>query len=203
MTTKVYVEGGGSGKALRTQCRAGFSEFFARAGLEGRRPKVVACGSREDAFRDFRIACRNVRNADVPILLVDSEGAVATNTSSWAHLKTQDRWDKPEGAAEDSAHLMVQCMEAWFLADVECLAAFFGQGFIRNALPKRTNVEAIPKNDLLNGLKNATRQCQPKGGYSKGAHSFSILKELDPAQVKKVSPRARSLIDALLAEAEA
>ena len=27
---------------------------------------------------------------------------------------------------------MVQCMEAWFLADKDCLAAFFGLGFNRN-----------------------------------------------------------------------
>lgn len=203
MNTKVYVEGGGSGRDLRTRCREGFSEFFARRGLEGRRPKVVACGSRGDAFREFCIACRKARDTSVPILLVDSEGAVAAGASAWAHLKAQDGWDKPEEATDNSAHLMVQCMEAWLLADAECLAAFFGQGFNRNALPRRTDVEAIPKNDLLNGLKNATRGCKSKGGYSKGRHSFSILKEVDPELVTRVSPRAQSLIDALLAEAEA
>lgn len=81
--------------------------------------------------------------------------------------------------------------------------AIFGQGFNRNALPRRPEVEAIPKKDLLDGLKNATRQCRSKGAYSKGGHSFSILKEVDPARVMKVSPRAHSLINALLAEAEA
>ena len=202
MTMKVYVEGGGRGKALRSQCQEGFSEFFARAGLQGRRPKIVACGGRGDAFRDFSIACRNARKSSVPILLVDSEEAVAANASAWAHLKAQDSWDKPEGAADDSAHLMVQCMEAWFLADMECLAEFFGQGFNRNALPRRTEVEAVPKKDLLDGLKNATRGCKSKGGYSKGSHSFSILKEVDPVRVMRASPRARSLINVLLAESE-
>lgn len=45
MSVKVYVEGGGDhNKALQTQWRKGFSEFFLRAGLEGRMPAVVACG---------------------------------------------------------------------------------------------------------------------------------------------------------------
>ena len=32
------------------------------------------------------------------------------------------------GATDEQAHLMVQCMEAWFLADRETLAAVFGRG---------------------------------------------------------------------------
>lgn len=42
---KIYVEGGGDSKELKTRCRRGFSNFFEKAGLKGRMPRVVACGS--------------------------------------------------------------------------------------------------------------------------------------------------------------
>jgi hypothetical protein len=38
---------------------------------------------------------------------------------------------------------MVQCMEAWFLADEGALAGFFGDGFNRGALPRRPDVENV------------------------------------------------------------
>lgn len=201
MTAVLYVEGGGSGKALRLECRKGFAQFIAGAGLEGRMPKIVASGSRQNAFDDFQHALNATRNTRTALLLVDSEGPVGANTGAWAHLRARDGWHRPDGAADDSAHLMVQCMEAWFLADKECLASFFGQGFNRNALPGRPEVEAIPKNDVLTGLKNATRQSRPKGEYGKGRHSFAILGATDPTRVLESSPRARMLVDALLANA--
>jgi hypothetical protein len=44
---------------------------------------------------------------------------------------------------------MVQAMEAWFLADREALAEFYGNGFSAQNLPgSPTNIEAIPKDDL-------------------------------------------------------
>lgn len=45
---------------------------------------------------------------------------------------------------------MVQCMENWFMADKECLALFFGQGFNVNALPNNPNIEAILTTDIFN-----------------------------------------------------
>lgn len=201
MTAVLYVEGGGYGKALRTECRKGFAQFFSKAGLKGRMPKIHACGSRQNAFDDFRHALNKPGNDRFIVLLVDSEGPVARNSGSWAHLNQRDGWKRPEGAADNGAHLMVQCMEAWFLADRDSLGTFFGQGFNRNALPARTDIEAIPKNDLLNGLRNATRQCKPKGEYAKGQHAFAVLSETDPARVLEASPRAKLLVDALMSDA--
>ncbi len=43
---KVYVEGGGDSKELRTRCREGFSKLVERAGFKDRMPKFVACGGR-------------------------------------------------------------------------------------------------------------------------------------------------------------
>ena len=52
MNVKIYVEGGGDTRALRTLCRRGFSEFFAKVGLRGRMPRIVASGGRRQAFDD-------------------------------------------------------------------------------------------------------------------------------------------------------
>lgn len=53
MSIKVYVEGGGDSDLLKRQCRGGFKEFFEKAGLKGRLPKVIPCGSREKRMTDF------------------------------------------------------------------------------------------------------------------------------------------------------
>ena len=149
MTVKIYVEGGGDGRELRARCRRGFSSFFGKAGLAGTMPQVVACGGRQRAFDKFRAALA-VRNDRVfTVLLVDSEDPVAEGAGPWRHLMNRDTWSAPDGANDENAHLMVQCMEAWFLADKDCLAAFFGHDFNRNALPGNQNIEEVAKADVL------------------------------------------------------
>ena len=91
---------------------------------------------------------------------------------------------------------MVQVMESWFLADVDTLESFYGQGFRRRSLPANPNIEDIPKQDVDNGLVAATRDTS-KGRYKKGAHSFKILESLDPARVMNASPHAKRFIAAL------
>ncbi len=199
MRIKVFVEGGGETNLLRRKCREGFSKFFSKAGLEGRMPRIVANGSRRDAFDDFRAAVRGAKKDDFIVLLVDSEGPVTTGP--WQHLKKNpDNWDQPSETTDDQVHLMVQCMEAWFLADKDTLAAYYGNGFNQNALPARQDIERIPKNDVFNGLKNATRSGVSKGEYEKGQHSFDILAQIDPDKVVAASPHAKRLVDTLKAK---
>ena len=193
MKLKVYVEGGGDGKSLRTRCRQGFSSFFAKADLAGRMPQVVACGGRDSAFDKFCTALRSRKAEEFIVLLVDSEDPVAQGSGPWLHLRTRDRWTKPDEATDENAHLMVQCMEAWFLADRDGLAAYFGHGFNRNALPGGRDIEDVAKDDVLEGLKNATRQTK-KGEYGKGRHSFDMLERIDPANVMAASPHASRLV---------
>ena len=203
MNVKIYVEGGGDTNALRTRCRQGFSEFFAKAGLRGRMPRIVASGGRRQAFDDFDTALRKAGAEDFIVLLVDAEAPVAPGNGAWSHLHNHGPWAQPAAAVNDNAHLMVQCMEAWFLADQDSLAAYFGNGFNRSALPARPEVEDIEKEDLLNGLKAATRRCDKKGSYGKGPHSFEILARIDPARVRNASPHAERLVKTLLEKAEA
>ena len=87
MNVKIYVEGGGDhNKALQTHCCRGFSEFFRKAGLEGRMPRVVACGGRRRAYDRFRTSHENAGKDDLPIPLVDSEAPV-TEADPWEHVR--------------------------------------------------------------------------------------------------------------------
>ena len=197
MSTKVYVEGGGDTNASRTHCREGFSEFFQRAGFKGRMPRIIAGGSRQQAFDLFCTALKNATSSEFVVLLVDAEEPVAEGSGVWKHLENRDSWDCPHGANEENTHLMVQCMETWFLADKTTLATFFGDGFSLNSLPANTSIEQVSKRDVLEGLKNATRGCEKKGIYGKGQHSFKILALLDPVRVVNSSPHAERLIRAM------
>ncbi len=176
MIVKLYVEGGGDNNhALATQCRQAFAEFFQKAGVE-KRPRVIACGGRSQAIDRFKDA---IKSGDSPLLLVDSEGPAPM-------------------MPEADTYYMVQTMEAWFHADKATLRQYYGGSFKESALNGRTNVEEIPKADLFNGLKRATKDCQ-KGEYSKGQHSFRILARIDPSKVRAASPHAERLLTTLIA----
>jgi len=200
---KLYVEGGGGGDSLRTECREAFSKFLEKAGLRGAMPRIVACGSRNDAYGRF---CTALGQGQKAFLLVDSEGPVEALLAEgppegwrpWEYLRRHDdNWTKPASSSELDCHLMVQVMESWFLADKEALAAFFGQGFHMNALLSPSAVEAVAKKDVFHGLKQASRQCKTKAPYDKGQHSFKILASINPEKICKASPWAKRFIDIL------
>lgn len=202
MSVTIYVEGGGDQRALKSRCRDGFSAFFAKVVPAGQRPKVVACGSRADAFDAFKTALRTGERA--VLLLVDAEEPYEPGCPGWQHLRQRpgDHWERPPAATDDHLHLMVRCMEAWFLADRAALAAFFGQGFQESALPGRREVEQIAKADLFSALERATKPSR-KGKYGKGEHSFKLLGQIDPRRVAAVSPHVKRLLLALGAQEDA
>ncbi|MBP8060074.1 MAG: DUF4276 family protein [Chloroflexi bacterium] len=197
-SVKIYVEGGvGDSEALRTACRRGFSQFLEKAGLAGKMPRVVPCGSRHEAYHSFCTALRQNKKDELPLLLVDSEVEVAPHHGPWPHLHHHDQWQKPAQATEDQAHLMVQCMETWLVADVETLVAYFKQGFNRNPLPRNQDLESVAKADILKALANATRPLK-KNAYDKGQHSFALLALIDPDQVRQHCSHADRFIAFLL-----
>jgi hypothetical protein len=191
VSVKIYVEGGGDhNKDLDTQCRRGFSKFFEEAGLKGRMPRVVRCGGRRHAFDSFRSSHENGARDYLPILLVDSESPV-TSADPWEHVRLRpgDGWERPRGASQDQIHFMVEAMEAWFHADKQALAEYYGQGFRVDALSPRSDIDNIPKADLYAGMQKATIASRTKGEYSKGQHSFQILALIDPTKVRASSPQ--------------
>lgn len=196
MSAKIYVEGGGDRRELKARCRKGFSCFFRKTTLAGKMPRVMPCGGRHQTYDRFRTAIAHAESGDFIVLLVDSEEPVTA--SPWRHLRDRDNWRRPPNATDNNVHLMVQCMESWFLADTNALASYFGNRFNRNALPGQANVEEVSKTALMESLKRATRACVPKGAYRKGKHSFEILSSLDPQKVAQVSPYAERLLSTLL-----
>lgn len=198
----VYVEGGGKGKDLPIRCQEGFHKFIAAAGVQNK-PRVVACGTRRNAYDRY---CTAIQNNQAALLLVDSEAPVhehhqpsrevPNGWKPWAHLLQCDGWKQPPNSEDEHCHLMVQMMEHWFLADPEALSVVFKDGFNENALPKTRPLEAISKDDLTKGLNKAIKGTAAKE-YDKGRHSFDVLGKTNPIKVTAASPWAKRFIDVL------
>lgn len=91
---------------------------------------------------------------------------------------------------------MVQTVEAWLLADPDALAAYYGKGFHRNALPRRSDVEAIPKEQLFESLDRATAETQ-KGRYAKIRHCADLLGRLNQDRVRRRARHCELLFSSL------
>lgn len=196
MSVRIYVEGGGDQSETIAKCRSGFARFFGQFVEEGKKPKVIACGSRNAAYRDFCIALRQ-HKSDAVLLLVDAEDEIL-HLDCWKHLKSRDNWQQPQGAGATTVYLMVRCMETWFLADKEALAAYYGKDFSIDDLPKHTSIESVSKKDVEAGLHRASA-LTTKGNYHKTRHGFDILASLNPEKVARGSVHAKRLIDFLSA----
>jgi hypothetical protein len=192
----VYVEGGGHQRKILDDCRRGFGQLFEKVVRQGQPPKVRACGGRADTYHDFQRDVTQGKEGFL-IILVDSEGPVGANATPWSHLRTQDGWKKPRNVHKDQAHLMVQCMESWFLADRDALSEYYKQGFLVKSLPGRPNIEEIAKRDVEQRLERATRHTHQKGPYHKTRHGFELLANIDPAKVRAASGHARRLFEVL------
>lgn len=197
----IYIEGGGDAPQLKARCRKAFNKFIQGMGFEGSMPKLVACGSRRNAYEQF---CTAMKQGKKALLLVDSEAPVKKNHEfdPWPHLQQRegDGWVAPENATAVDCHLMVECMENWFLADIPALKAYYGSGFKENKLPSTNRgIEKVAKSVVYTGLKEATRTTR-KGSYSKGDHSFSILEQIDPNKVTEASRWAKQFKDCLALE---
>lgn len=195
VSVRIYIEGGGDSKDLQLRCREGFRKLIERAGFEGRMPSTVACGGRNKAYDMFKIALRSAYVNEFPMLLVDSEEPVTM--APWAHLKSRDGWDRPAGAEDDQAQMMVTCMETWIMADREALRNVFGAHLRESALFPAEDLERRSWEDLLGALKNATKDCGRGKGYDKGRRSFQILAELNPETLKESLSYFRRFIEKL------
>ena len=192
----IYMEGGGTGKENRAALRQGMDAFLQSLKEAARnkalRWKLVCCGTRQEAFQGFRNAVNKGDNA-LNVLLVDAEGPV--DQSSRDYLGNRDQWSL-SFAKEEWVHLMVQAMEAWIVADSEALAAYYGQGFRVNRLPKAENLETVPKADVVRALDGATRRTR-KGTYHKVRHAGDLLKRIDASKVKSRCPHCDRLFKTL------
>jgi hypothetical protein len=192
----VYIEGGGD-RFSKARLRESFSRFLSEprmaAHQRGIQWRPVLCGSREEAYRAFQRRVQESPSAHV-FLLVDAERPVSEAPRE--HLSTGDGWDL-SFADDEQCHLMAQVMESWFLADPAALERFYGQGFAVSQVPKRKNVEEVPKDEVMSALDSATRKTT-KGRYHKIQHGPLILESLAPEKVRGRAPHCDRLFDELL-----
>ncbi|MBD2391910.1 DUF4276 family protein [Aphanizomenon flos-aquae NRERC-008] len=186
---RIHIEGGGDSKNQKSSLRQGFSKFFKELVNETKSKKIecsiIMCGTRNHAFRDFKNALESHPDA-FNILLVDAEARITKN-SPWEHLKFRDNWDKPTEVNDDNCHLMVQTMEAWFIADIDALKTYYRQGFKVSGIPKTPHVETIAKDDLERIIKIATANTSKKE-YHKINHASELLGKIDANKVRQASP---------------
>jgi hypothetical protein len=142
-------------------------------------PKIIAGGARDKAYGMFNRAMTSAKeNDEYPILLVDSEDPITLGP--WEHLKVRDDWDRPVGAEDDQAQMMVTCMETWIMADHEALRKVFGSCLREGTLFPLNGLEKRLRQELLKTLESATNDCGKNRGYDKGERSFQILAILNP-----------------------
>ena len=189
---RIYFEGD---KSLRPGLEAFLKTAIDEARGQGVRFNAVAGGPIDETIKDFLAAVRDYPDALV-ILLVDSDRRDDGNLVTY--IKSRSVWDTQFGSAikNDQIHFMVQVMESWFLADKDALAGYYGRGFRSNRLPQNPNVERIPKDDVIGGLANATRNTSQKR-YHKTKHAPALLQAIDSDKVRNAAPNCRRLFTAL------
>lgn len=201
MSARVYLEGGGNSKEGKVRCREGFRKLFERCGFTGRMPALVACGSRNEAYDDFKTAHSKSTAGDFTGLLVDSEEPVADIEKTWDHVsqKTDDKWSRPAGADDEQLLFMATSMETWIVTDREALKAHFGPRLNESALPPVQDMELRDRHAILNALQRASRDCP--GSCAKVPKSFEILGKLNPDVLEQHLPsfgRTRRILNGKL-----
>jgi hypothetical protein len=168
--------------------KPGFRAFFREIHDSARGSFLIRWISAGGApAQDFHTALRTHPDA-WNILLLDSEGPYVD--SSWRERGL-------DASHTGSVFWMVQIMESWFMADLPSLKRFYGQHFRESALPANPDIEQIPKQDVLDKLKAATKKCKD-GAYHKTAHAPRLLEVIDPERVKKASRQCARFFEVVL-----
>lgn len=191
MSAKIYLEGGGDGKDLKSDCRKGFRQLLESSGFTGRPPGLVACGGRNSTYDKFKTA-HACGKAEYVAMLIDSEDPVADIEKTWDHLKKRDGWGKPQGAEDNQVLFMTTCMETWIAADRDALKKHYDSNLQESALPPLDNMEKRDRHDVQDSLIKATRSC--KNAYGKGKRSFEILGKLNPDTLRAHLPSFQRML---------
>jgi len=190
----IYLEGGGDSKELHIRCREGFHKLLERNGFKGKMPRLKACGGRNTAFSDFKVA-HEQKNYTFVALWVDSEEPLEDINKTWEHLKKRDEWQRPKDSTDEQVLFMTTCMETLIAADTATLKKVFKKELQESALPSLDNLECKNRHEIYKMLKHATRQC--KAPYQKGEKSFEVLSQLNVETLKNHLPSVARTWDIL------
>lgn len=191
MSAYIYIEGGARGagsKDLNIRCQEAFHKLLDSMGFMGRKPRLVACGSRSAVYDRFVV--QNSQNVgDYVAMWIDSEEPMANPEAAWKHLRTVTTvpsWAQPQGAENDQVLFMTTCMETWIVADRDVLSDHYRDELQESALPPLVGLEQRGRHDVQNMLEHATRNCS--NAYSKGKRSFEVFAKLTPAVLERHLP---------------
>lgn len=176
---RIYFEGD-------DRLRMGFHRFL---GLDAKRGKcrVFLVAAKGDPIGEYRIAQRK-HPESINMLLLDSEQPLDG---------TGLRQQQVSGLPVDRIFWMVELMESWFLADRGALKRYYHDPQFQEArLPGHPDIEKIPKRDVEDGLKEATKNTR-KGRYHKTKHAPGILETISPDAVAGRSSQCHRLLDVL------
>ncbi len=196
---EIYIEGGGDSKHLWRELRLGFDVLFrtlkTAAKAKGLKWNLSLGGGRPETCKDFIQASQQADKHTLVVLLVDSDTPLPLNDDENADSAARknalrDSYTKFDwkSIAPENIHLMVQCMEAWIVADPDALASYYGKNFHSNKLPTRQNLEEEPKASLYDKLDQAVCHTQ-KAKYKKIEHASKLLSMLDAGKVASRCPR--------------
>jgi hypothetical protein len=196
-----------AGKETTAGLRPGFIHLFKQldnlAATKGIKILPIPSGSRRNASQDFLMSLKSYPDS-FNVLLVDSESPISENCTPWEHLRSRKE-DQPwiletDGLDDACCHLMVQTMEAWFLADIDALNKFYNGGFkedsLRQKLENYQNLEQVSKYNITKWLRSATDETS-KGKYHKTQHAPKLLALLDVDKVRRAFPSCDRLFTTL------
>ncbi len=202
MEIKLYVEGGskGSHKRATIKLQQGFDSFFKEIKELARSKKIsfkiIPAGNTQSTYDDFIFSVENSPQS-FNLLLVDSDDALSENESARAFLQKKYKKWKLKTVKDEQCHLMVQIMESWFIADVDALKQFYGQGFNAGKFPKNRNVEAVEKEQIKKSLKAAIAKTNKKE-YHKIEHGSKLLEIINPNKVREAALHCEKLFTEII-----
>lgn len=186
MEIRLYFEGN---KALRIGFETFFSELKAATREVGSTIEFIAAKDGPSAYRK----AEKTHGQSWNILLKDSEQFMPERPVDLCARHGIDP------RLVDRVFWMVELMESWFLADRRALEGYYGAGFVSNAIGDTADIERVPKAEVMDRLKRATRNTT-KGPYHKVKHAPFLLEGLDKQRVRARAEHCRQLFDAVLAK---
>ena len=178
-----------------------FGEHKERARQNGIRFDMIAGGSNAETVKDFLRSCR--RNpSDLNVLLIDSEGPALSAAEAIRALRSRSYWDANAAPEDWQLNFMVQAMEAWFIADPQAMARYFGDGFAAGRLPNPQNAESVSPNGLTDSINQALRGIggRRRKKYDKARDGARLLALIDEPTVRRNCPAFGRLTDFLSRE---